>query len=201
MIKEKIIVEYVIDPRTKKVAINPEDLYIGKEWKDWGDYIERKKEFNIFKNNGKVSKTDMSQYECVNKEAEKILLDRLKIKEDTENDLTRAIQLAKIVSEAFNEETNRQPIEWNTLEKGNFSDENTPGWVTIKVKTSRSKWYENDGFGHARTCYYCQVPKSVGKEAKELREIRKKHKYNELFQFYLTDYPTREVRVADHKKW
>ena len=29
--------------KQKKVAINPEDLYIGKEWKDWGDYIERKK--------------------------------------------------------------------------------------------------------------------------------------------------------------
>lgn len=142
----------------------------------------------------------MNNYECVNREAERIFAERLKIREDTEKDLKRAIELSKIIRDAVSGKYLGQ-IEWNTLEKGDFSDDYTPGWVTVKIDTSGSKWYKNSGIGHARSCYHHQVPQCVEKEAKELRSIRKKHQHNDLFPFYLTDYPTRVVRVADHERW
>lgn len=200
MIKEKVIVEYVIDLDTREAALTLEDLYKSKEWKDYGNYDNRKWLFTKFKNNGKVSKTEMNNYECVNREAERIFAERLKIREDTEKDLKRAIELSKIIRDAVSGKYLGQ-IEWNTLEKGDFSDDYTPGWVTVKIDTSGSKWYKNSGIGHARSCYHHQVPQCVEKEAKELRSIRKKHQYNDLFPFYLTDYPTRVVRVADHERW
>lgn len=72
MIKEKVIVEYVIDLDTREAALTLEDLYKSKEWKDYGNYDNRKWLFTKFKNNGKVSKTEMNNYECVNREAERI---------------------------------------------------------------------------------------------------------------------------------
>lgn len=69
MIKEKIVVEYYKNKKTKEITL------------DYDDYTEEyyvfKQEYNIFKNNGKVSKTDMSEYDCVNKEAERLLTERL----------------------------------------------------------------------------------------------------------------------------
>lgn len=203
MIEEKIIVEYVMDSETKNVAIEAEDLYEGKEWEDWGDYAEKSREFNIFEDDGKVSETDMSPYECVNREAERLLAERIKIKGETREDQARAVELADIVYEAYYKEkrTDRESFWWNIVEKGDFSDKYTPGWVTIKITTSKSKWYETEyGDGHARSCYYYQVPESVEKEARELRKIREKHKYNELFDFGATNCPVRTVRVADHRK-
>lgn len=89
MIKEKIIVEYCVDIATKKVAINAEDLYENKSYRDWGDWWDEKREFNIFKNNGTVSKTDRSCYEVVNEEAERLLAERLRIKSEAADDLKK----------------------------------------------------------------------------------------------------------------
>lgn len=89
MIKEKIVVEYYKNKKTKEITL------------DYDDYTEEyyifKQEYNVFKNNGKVSKTDMSEYDCVNKEAEKLLAERLRLKSETKEDEKRAIELAKIV--------------------------------------------------------------------------------------------------------
>ena len=63
MKKEKVIVEYVIDLDTREAALTLEDLYKSNEWKDYGNYDNRKWLFTKFKNNGKVSKTEMNSYE------------------------------------------------------------------------------------------------------------------------------------------
>lgn len=179
MIKEKIIVEYCVDIATKKVAINAEDLYDNKPYRDWGDWWDEKREFNIFKNSGKVSKTDKSRYEVVNAEAERLLAERLKIKSEAAEDLKNAIKLAKVVNKAFHE-WNGTYMEWNVLEKGNFDDSKTPGWKTLVIKNSHSDWYNSEGSEHMRTEYWNQVPECVFKEAKKLREIRKNMKMTTL---------------------
>lgn len=197
MIKEKILVEYCVDIVTKKVAINAEELYGNKPYKDWGDWMDEKREFNVFKNNGKVSKTDRSRFEVVNAEAERLLAERLKIKSESAEDLKTAIKLAKKINEAFRE-CNGTYIEWNVLEKGGFDDSKTPGWKTLFIKNSHSDWYDSEGSEHMRTEYWNQVPECVFKEAKKLREIRKKHENDDSFDFIACEYLTQKIRVADH---
>lgn len=197
MIKEKIVVEYCVDIATKKVAINAEDLYENKPYRGWGDWWDEKREFNVFKNNGKVSKTDRSRFEVVNAEAERLLAERLKIKSEAEEDLKNAIKLAKVVNKAFREH-NGTYMEWNVLEKGDFDDSKTPGWKTLVIKNSNSDWYDSEGSEHMRTEYWNQVPECVFKEAKKLREIRKKHENDDSFDFITCEYLTQKIRVADH---
>ena len=69
--------------------------------------------------------------------------------------------------------------------------------IAIKVKTSHSKWYQND-IENVPSTYHYQVPVEVEKEARELQLIRRKHQDDENFSFYQTNYLKREVRVADH---
>ena len=45
---------------------------------------------------------------------------------------------------------------------------------------------------------YYQVPACVEKEANELQKIRRKHQNDNTFNFWITDYPKRVVREADH---
>ena len=196
MIREKIIVEYYENRETNEITLNYDYTQ---------DYYTYKREYNVFKNNGKVSKTDMSKYDFVNREAERLLTERLKLKSETGEDEKKVMELAKIVRKAYEDMINKDPeskymIEWDYIKEDmRFDDSLTPGWVTIKIKMSHSKWYDSDeGFGHAPSTYYYQVPACVEKEANELQKIRRKHQNDNTFNFWITDYPKRVVREADH---
>ena len=89
-------------------------------------------------------------------------------------------------------------LEYDYVEEGDFDDSKTPGWVTIKVKTSHSNWYDNDDVFNAPSTYHYQVPVEVEQEARELQAIRRKHQGDDTFSFWKCDYYKREVRVADH---
>ena len=91
-------------------------------------------------------------------------------------------------------------IDWNYIQKEQeFDDSLTPGWVTVKIKSSCSKWYQSyAGFGHSPSFYHYQVPICVEKEAKELQKIREKHQDDDTFNFEICDYPKRVIREADH---
>ena len=197
IIKEKIVVEYYKNKKTKEITL------------DYDDYTEEyyifKQEYNVFKNNGKVSKTYMSEYDCVNKEAERLLTERLRLKSEIKEDEKRAIELAKIVRKAYEDMINKdsesvRAIDWNYVQKEQeFDDSLTPGWVTVKIKSSRSKWYQSyTGFGHSPSFYHYQVPICVEKEAKELQKIREKHQDDDTFNFEICVYPKRVIREADH---
>ena len=115
------------------------------------------------------------------------------------------MELAKIVRKAYEDMINKDSeskymIEWDYIKEDmRFDDSLTPGWVTIKIKMSHAKWYDSDeGFGHAPSTYYYQVPACVEKEANELQKIRRKHQNDNTFNFWITDYPKRVVREADH---
>lgn len=193
MIKEKIKVEWYEEKKTGRIVFET-------SLEDWLEdkFYEKERIFHTFKNNGKVSKTDCHRRQEVNEEAERLLAERLQIKKETPEDEKRAMKLVRIIEKAIDDMPDGAPIHWDVLEKGNFNDRYTPGWVTIKAKTSRSKWYENEGFGHMPSVYHYQVPKSVENEAKELRKIRKKHTGDSTFNFFRTDCRYRLVREADH---
>lgn len=166
------------------------------------DVIDKVEKFTTFTDKGKVSKPQRSKYEFVNREAERKLQERLALKAQTKVDLSRAIELAKVVNEAFKNKLKSEDcspfMEYNYIEEGDFNDSKTPGWVTIKVRGSRSSWYDSDDIFNAPSMYYYQVPTEVEKEAKELQTIRHKHQNDNTFSFYKCDYYKREVRVADH---
>lgn len=196
MIREKIVVEYYKNVKTKEITL---------DYDSDQELITYKREYKVFKNNRKVSKTDMSKHDIVNKEAERLLEKRIQLKSEAKEDEKRAVELANIIIKAYEDIENKDPesvysIDWNYIEKERmFDDSLTPGWVTIKIKTSHSKWYSSyEGFGHAPSTYYYQVPKCVEKEARELQEIRKKHQNDNTFNFGICEYPKRVVREADH---
>lgn len=137
----------------------------------------------------------------VNEEAERKLQERLALKAQTAIDLPRAIELAKVVDKAFEDKMNDLFLEYDYLEEGDFDDSKTPGWVTIKIKTSHSNWYDNDDVFNAPSTYHYQVPIEVEKEARELQAIRRKHQGDNTFRFWECDYRKREVRVADHSNY
>lgn len=194
MIKENIKVEYMRHKKTGKIAFNINDLIdtVDELW----DVENLEFNYRIFLNSGKVANRNRCEYEEVNREAERLLAERLAIKADAEKDMERGKELAKIVNEAMKDK-NIAPIDWDMVDNGDFSDDLTPGWVTIKVKTSHSKWYQND-IENVPSTYHYQVPVEVEKEARELQSIRRKHQDDENFSFYQTNYLKREVRVADH---
>ena len=198
MIKERIEVRYYIRKDNQKIFFDYKKIAEPGE-KAWlVDTIDRTEEFTAFTNKGKVSKPQRSKYEEVNEEAERKLQERLALKAQTKIDLPRAIELAKVVDEAFKDKMGDLFLEYDYVEEGEFSDDKTPGWVTIKVKASHSSWYSNDDVFNAPSTYYYQVPVEVEKEAKELQEIRRRHQNDDTFSFWKCDYYKRQVRVADH---
>lgn len=201
MIKERIEVKYYIRKDNRKIFFDYKKIAEPGE-KAWlVDTIDRTEEFTAFTNKGKVSKPQRSKYEVVNEEAERKLQERLALKAQTKIDLPRAIELAKVVDKAFEDKMNDLFLEYDYVEEGDFDDSKTPGWVTIKVKTSHSNWYDNDDVFNAPSTYHYQVPIEVEKEARELQAIRRKHQGDNTFRFWECDYRKREVRVADHSNY
>ena len=196
MIKETIIVRYITSKEDGTAALSPEDIWPVNSWEH--EYWNETMIFHQFKNNGQVSKSDCSKYDVVNREAERLLKERLELKESTAEDQAKANELAETVAQAFEEKEDAYDIEWNYIEQGEFDDTKTPGWVTIKSKTSHSNWYQGNGFANRPSEYHYQVPVEVEKEALELQGLRKKHQHDTTFDFYACDYPRRTVRVADH---
>lgn len=201
MIKETIKVEYFVRKDNGKVGFSYYEIAEPDEKPYLVDAYELEDEFTAFTNKGKVSKPQRSKYEEVNEKAEQKLQERLALKEQTKVDLPRAIELAKIVDKAFEDKINDLFLEYDYLENGDFDDSKTPGWVTIKVKTSHSNWYSNEDVFNAPSTYYYQVPVEVAEQAKELQAIRKKHQNDDTFSFWKCDYYKREVRVADHPNY
>lgn len=199
MIYEKIEVKYYIRKDNRKIFFDYKKIAEPGE-KAWlVDTIDRTEKFTAFTNKGKVSKPQHSKYEVVNEEAERKLQERLALKAQTAIDLPRAIELAKVVDEAFKDKMGDLFLEYDYVEEGEFDDSKTPGWVTIKVKNSHSNWYQD--VDNAPSMYYYQVPIEVEKEARELQAIRKKHQNDDTFSFWKCDYYKREVRVADHSNY
>lgn len=197
MIKETITVEYMLNKLDGSIEFNFYNVSLD-DWENWRECTET---FTKFKNNGQVSKTNESRFSEVNRKAEELLSERLAIKASREKDQARAIELKDVIDEAFKAMDDNQDIEWDLLEEGDFDDSKTPGWVTIKTKTSHSSWYQNGGFFNTPSSYYTQVPASVEDEARELQSIRRKHQDDLSFDFYATDYLKREVREADHPNY
>lgn len=196
MINEKIKVKYYIRKDNGKLFFDYRKIAEPGE-KAWlVETFDKVEEFTAFTNKGKVSKPQRSKYEMVNEEAERKLQERLELKKQTKIDLPRAIELAKVVDKAFKDKMSDLFMEYDYVEEGDFDDSKTPGWVTIKVKTSHSNWYKD--VDNAPSTYYYQVPVDVEKEARELQEIRRKHQDDNTFSFLKCDYYKREVRVADH---
>ena len=196
MIKETIEVKYIISKEDRTAALSPEDIWLVNSWEH--EYWNETYIFHKFKNNGQVSKSDCSKYDVVNREGERLLKERLELKESTAEDQAKANELAETVAQAFEEKEDAYDIEWNYIEQGEFDDTKTPDWVTIKSKTSHSNWYQGNGFANRPSEYHYQVPVEVEKEALELQGLRKKHQHDNTFDFYACDYPRRTVRVADH---
>lgn len=201
MINEKITVKYYVRKDNGKIFFDYKKIAEPGE-KPWlVDTFDRVKKFTAFTNKGKVSKPQRSIYKEVNEEAERKLQERLALKAQTKIDLPRAIELAKVVNEAFKNKNYDPFIDYDYVEDGDFDDTKTPGWVTIKVKASHSNWYDNDDVFNAPSTYHYQVPVEVEKEARELQAIRRKHQGDNTFRFWECDYRKREVRVADHPNY
>ena len=198
MISETIKVEYVVRKDNGKVGFSYYDIAEPGEKPYLVDAYECEAKFTAFTNKGKVSKPQRNRHEEVNEEAERKLQERLALKAQTKIDLPRAIELAKVVDKAFEDKMNDLFLEYDYLENGDFDDSKTPGWVTVKVKTSHSNWYDNDDVFNAPSTYHYQVPVEVEQEARELQAIRRKHQGDDTFSFWKCDYYKREVRVADH---
>lgn len=199
MIYEKIEVKYYIRKDNRRIFFDYKKIAEPGE-KPWlVDTFDKVEKFTAFTNKGKVSKPQRSKYEVVNEEAEHKLQERLALKAQTAIDLPRAIELAKVVDEAFKDKMSDLFVEYDYVEEGDFDDSKTPGWVTIKVKNSHSNWYQD--VDNAPSMYYYQVPVEVEKEARELQAIRKKHQDDDAFSFWKCDYYKREVRVADHPNY
>lgn len=201
MINETIKIKYYIRKDNRKIFFDYKKIAEPGE-KAWlVDTFDKVEKFTAFTNKGKVSKPQRSKYEVVNEEAERKLQERLALKAQTKIDLPRAIELAKVVNEAFKNKKDSLFLDYDYIEAGDFDDTKTPGWVTIKVKSSHSNWYDNDDVFNAPSTYYYQVPVEVEKEARELQAIRKKHQDDDTFSFWKCDYYKREVRVADHPNY
>lgn len=186
MIKQTIKVEYVISKETGKIGFELSELATEDTPSYLVDYYERKRTFTSFKNDGTISKSQrifesstklsVEDQERIFEKAESEMRQQIAIKADTEKDMQRAMELAVIINCAdFNGEL-----------------------VTIKTKSSHSKWYQHGGEGHMVSFYHTQVPVAVEAEARELQDIRRKHQNNDLFDFNETAYKTVEVREADH---
>ncbi len=199
MINKTIKVEYLINRVTGKVGLTCEDIAEPGQKPYMVDTSDRSATFTKFKNNGQVSKTEATKYDFVNRQAEKQLAKLLEIESQRGTDEKRAKELAQKINHYFEaNKLNQVEIEWDELTQGAFDDSKTPGWITIKVKTSHSAWYQNGGALNMPSNYYTQVPAAVEKEARELQALRKKHQNDRSFDFWGTNYSKRIVREADH---
>lgn len=90
MIKETIVVKYIISKEDGSVTLSPN---LEKH-----EYQNEMRIFHQFKNNGQVSKSDCSEYDVVNREAERLLKERLELKASTAEDQRRANKLGKIIA-------------------------------------------------------------------------------------------------------
>lgn len=207
MINRTIKVEYLRRREDSKIGLTSEDL-VKPGQKPWEvDAIDLSETFTKFTNKGKVSKTQASPYEIVNQEAERKLTEELAIESQREADEKRGEELSKIINRYFEDNeidlwgSDWNTIDWNTIEQGDFDDSKTPGWITIKIKTSHSSWYDYGGELNARSVYYTQVPVEIEKEARELQAIRRKHQDDRKFNFSSTNYAKRIVRESDHQNY
>lgn len=202
MINRRIEVEYLRRRRDSKIGLTYEDLTeVGQQpWEV--DAIDLSETFTKFTNRGKVSKTQASIYQIVNEEAERKLAEELQIESQREADEDQAKNLATIINRYFeNNELDQGEIEWDVIQEGDFEDAKTPGWVTIKTKTSRSSWYQGAGELNSPSLYHTQVPIAVEQEARELQAIRRKHQNDYEFNFVGTGYYKRIIREADHQNY
>ena len=202
MIKRKIKVDYLRRRQDSKIGLTYEDLTKPGQ-KPWEvDAVENSEVFDLFTNQGKVSKTQASSYAIVNEEAERRLAKELEAESQREADEKRAKKLAQKISHYFESHgLDHGEIEWNVIQEGDFDDSKTPGWATIKVKTSHSRWYQGTGEMNMPSLYHTQVPVAVEQEARELQAIRRKHQNDFKFDFFGTDYAKRIVREADHQNF
>lgn len=90
MIRETIVVKYIISKEDGTVALSPN---LGEH-----EYLNEMRIFHQFKNNGQVSKSDCSEYDVVNREAERLLKERLEAKASTAEGKRRANKLGKIIA-------------------------------------------------------------------------------------------------------
>lgn len=202
MIKRKIKVEYLRRRQDSKIGLTYEDLTKPGQEPLEVDAVENSEVFTLFTNQGKVSKTQASTYQIVNEEAERMLAEELEIESQREADEKRAKKLAHKINHYFKDNgLSSEEVEWDILNKGSFYDGKTPGWVTIKVKTSHSSWYQGAGELHSPSIYFTQVPLAVEQEARELQAIRMKHQNDFKFDFIETDYAKRIIREADHQNY
>ena len=202
MINRTIKVEYLRRREDSKIGITSEDL-VKPGQNPWEvDAIDLSETFTKFTNKGKVSKTQASAYQIVNEEAERKFTKELEIESQREADEARAKKLTYKINDYFEPYAlDRGEIEWDVINEGDFDDAKTPGWVTIKTKTSHSNWYQGSGELHRPSLYHTQVPVAVEREARELQEIRRKHQNDPKFNFLGTDYAKRIVREADHQNY
>ena len=202
MINREIKVEYLRRRSDSKIGLNSEDLAKPGQ-KPWEvDAVEVSEVFTKFTNRGCVSKTQSSRYKIVNEEAERKLAKELEAESQREADEARAKELAHKINYYFKDNNlSSDEVEWDIIDKGSFYDAKTPGWVTIKTKTSHSEWYQGAGEFHSPSLYHTQVPVAVEQEARELQAIRRKHQCDLKFDFLETDYAKRIIREADHQNY
>lgn len=200
MINREIKVEYLRRREDGKIGLTSEDLTKPGQ-KPWEvDAIDLSIVFTKFTNSGRVSKTDASPYKIVNAEAERRLAEELAIESQRDADEARAKELAHEINHYFKDNhLSSDEVEWDIIDKGSFYDAKTPGWVTIKTKTSHSNWYQGAGELNSPSLYHTQVPVAVEQEARELQAIRRKHQNDFKFDFLGTDYTKRIIREADHQ--
>lgn len=200
MINREIKVEYLRRREDGEIGLTSEDLTKPGQ-KPWEvDAIDVSETFTKFTNKGKVSKTQSSPYAIVNEEAERKLAKELEAESQRETDEARAKELAHEINHYFKDNhLSSDEVEWDIIDKGSFYDAKTPGWVTIKTKTSHSNWYQGAGELNSPSLYHTQVPVAVEQEARELQAIRRKHQNDFKFDFLGTDYAKRIIREADHQ--
>lgn len=180
MIYRKIVVDYYINRASRKVYIDYDDAADPGKYAYESDIIDRKRTFRMFKNNGKVSVRDCSGIAVVDREAERLLHEQLKIESEAKKDHERAVELAKIVNAA--------------------DFEHATEWVEMKVKYSHSGWYDTwQGEGRFPSRYVYEVPAEVEKEATELFDIRRKHQEDLGFYFHDCGMTYRVTRESDHE--
>lgn len=202
MINRRIEVNYLRRRSDSRIGLTAEELAEPGQQPWEVDAIDLSETFTRFTNRGKVSKTQASAYRIVNEEAERKLAKELEVESQREADEKRAKELAHKINHYFKDNNlSSDEVEWDIIDKGSFYDGKTPGWVTIKTKTSHSEWYQGAGELHSPSVYYTQVPVAVEQEARELQAIRMKHQDDFKFDFFETDYAKRIIREADHQNY
>lgn len=200
MINRRIEVNYLRRRSDSRIGLNAEELAEPGQQPWEVDAIDLAETFTLFTNRSKVSKTQASPYSIVNEEAERKLAEELQIESQREADEARAKNLANVIKRYYKDhDLTLEELEWDEITQGTFDDSKTPGWVTIKNKTSHSKWYQGVGELHSPSLYHTQVPVAVEQEARELQAIRRKHQDDFKFDFSGTDYAKRIIREADHQ--